>query len=211
MNIPPQDSIPLLKSSDILKDFDSRGVIPDFLDFLQETNKKINLVSRETSRVEVERLAADCLVPLALGMALEGRFIDIGSGGGFPAMVLLLVNPEISAVLYERTQKKARFLAEAVKRFNLQAKVIPGDFTSGIRQLDNDSFNFATLKLVTPDKNILFGLAGRLKSGSPLYYYGDYKRVVSRASSDLFEIIYRPYYLDNSEQLRTLTIFSRKS
>ena len=211
MNIPPQASIPLLKSSDILKDFDSRGVIPDFLDFLRETNKKFNLVSRETSREEINRLAADSLAPLALGAILEGSFIDIGSGGGFPALILLLVKPELSAVLYERTQKKARFLAEAVKRYNARAEVIPGDFVSTVTGQVQGGFDFATLKLVTPDKSILSGLADTLRPGAPLYYYGDYKRVAPNAASGLFDINYRPYYLDNSEQLRTLTIFSRKS
>ena len=67
---------------------------------------------RDVGRLE-ERHLLDSMSLLSL---LEGRprLLDIGSGGGFPGMVLAMGRPEMDVVLVERSQKKARFLQQVV-------------------------------------------------------------------------------------------------
>jgi 16S rRNA (guanine(527)-N(7))-methyltransferase RsmG len=56
--------------------------------------------------------------------------LDIGSGGGFPAMPLALALGELEAVLVDRSRKKAGFLENAVGELGLvgRVKVVQGDF-----------------------------------------------------------------------------------
>ncbi|TAN22277.1 MAG: hypothetical protein EPN33_08385 [Acidobacteria bacterium] len=52
-----------------------------------------------------------------------GRVVDLGSGAGFPGLVLALVRPELETTLVEATHKKAVFLEEAVAELGLAGRV----------------------------------------------------------------------------------------
>ena len=58
---------------------------------------------------------------------IDGDFADIGSGGGFPAIPVKILKPELSVTLIEATGKKCEFLKEVVKELNLlNVRVICG-------------------------------------------------------------------------------------
>ena len=73
------DSIQCFKSAEILSEFGLEKDLEAYLDVLFEYNKKINLVSRETSRSAIIRVAADCLIPFKFSQPPSGRFFDIFS------------------------------------------------------------------------------------------------------------------------------------
>ncbi len=52
----------------------------------------------------------------------RAQVIDIGSGGGAPAIPLLIVRSDIRVALYEATLKKAIFLREAISELNLKSR-----------------------------------------------------------------------------------------
>lgn len=51
---------------------------------------------------------------------INGDFVDIGSGGGFPSIPIKILKPELKATLLEATGKKCEFLKEVVKELNLK-------------------------------------------------------------------------------------------
>jgi 16S rRNA (guanine527-N7)-methyltransferase len=65
----------------------------------------------------VDSLAA---VPILRGHRVE-RFIDLGSGGGYPGVPIASALPAARALLLEPIQKKARFLATVVAAVGLEA------------------------------------------------------------------------------------------
>jgi 16S rRNA (guanine527-N7)-methyltransferase len=66
-------------------------------------------------RTVVDAHVADALVALELEQVRAARRIaDIGSGAGFPGLVLAAALPEASAVLVEASRRKCEFLARAV-------------------------------------------------------------------------------------------------
>ena len=83
----------------------SRG-LAEFLAFLLQANAGINLVSRKEAvpEVLVARHLLDALEALPL-MPPPGprrlRLVDIGSGGGFPAIPILLARPDLEGMLVE--------------------------------------------------------------------------------------------------------------
>ncbi len=58
------------------------------------------------------------------------RFIDVGSGGGLPALPLLMARSDLRATLVEANRKKAIFLREALTETGCasRAEVIPARF-----------------------------------------------------------------------------------
>jgi 16S rRNA (guanine527-N7)-methyltransferase len=104
-----------------------------FLAILLEKNTGMNLVSARSAdpRVLVETHLFDAL----LGVALlpgpgEGRvrLLDLGSGGGFPAIPLLVVRPDLEGTLVESSRKKAAYLDEALGRLALTARAVNARF-----------------------------------------------------------------------------------
>lgn len=48
---------------------------------------------------------------------------DLGSGAGFPGLVLAAMKPDLSVTLYEATAKKCAFLAAAAERMDLKVRI----------------------------------------------------------------------------------------
>jgi 16S rRNA (guanine527-N7)-methyltransferase len=110
-------------------EFESR--LQSYLEALLDTNRGINLVSRQDTFTHVARFTRECAFLAALLDAepkrpadKPPRLLDIGSGGGFPGMILKLALPTVQATLVEATQKKARFLAEVCRLLDLRGITI---------------------------------------------------------------------------------------
>ena len=80
-----------------------------YLDALLRWNTHIKLTSVTAPADVVEKHVLDSLAVVpALGSARE--LVDIGSGAGFPGLVVAAVRPEIRVTVVESIQKKAAFL-----------------------------------------------------------------------------------------------------
>jgi 16S rRNA (guanine527-N7)-methyltransferase len=88
-----------------------------YIALLLEWQAKTNLVAPSTLPQLWTRHIADSLQLLPLAPSAK-RWADLGSGGGFPAIVLACVLAETSGAtvhLVERNAKKAAFLREAIR------------------------------------------------------------------------------------------------
>jgi len=104
-----------------------------FLSILLEKSAAMNLVSARSADPEVlvETHLFDALLGLALLPRPRGcavRLLDLGSGGGFPAIPLLIVRPDLVGTLVESSRKKAAYLDEALDRLALTARVVNARF-----------------------------------------------------------------------------------
>lgn len=83
---------------------------------LMKFNVKLNLISRNTEREADEVHFADCILSSALLLKenLGERIFDIGSGNGFPGVVLGILDPKREFVLVESDQRKSEFLKHAI-------------------------------------------------------------------------------------------------
>jgi 16S rRNA (guanine527-N7)-methyltransferase len=78
-------------------------------------NRRINLVSEQTSREIVVRHFVDSLTPAPWIERPDGLLIDIGSGAGFPGIPLRIALPDLQLTLVESSRKKTSFLAHIVR------------------------------------------------------------------------------------------------
>src|ERR1700689_176830 len=88
-----------------------------YVDLLLEWQSKTNLVAPSTLPHLWTRHISDSLQLLSLAPSAK-TWVDLGSGGGFPGVVLacaLAETPDAMVHLVERNGKKAAFLREALR------------------------------------------------------------------------------------------------
>lgn len=98
-----------------------RALTSAFLGTLLETNRSFNLTA-VTEPAEAWRkhiLDSLSLVPSLAARPELLRILDVGSGGGLPALPLAIALPERTFTLLEATGKKARFLSETARNLGL--------------------------------------------------------------------------------------------
>ena len=97
-----------------------------YVERLLDTNTRINLVSRRGTTHHVSRFVRESLFLAGILHRDRSRFpdrvprlLDLGSGGGFPGVVLKIALPDVEVQLVEGTRKKATFLAEVAAALDL--------------------------------------------------------------------------------------------
>lgn len=109
----------------------------------------------------VDAHVADALVALELEQARAARRVaDLGSGAGFPGLVLAAALPQARVALVESSSKKCAFLARAAEAMGLRnAEVVPAraeQWTEGVGRCD-----LVTARAVAP-LNVLVEYAAPL-------------------------------------------------
>ncbi|MBV0891135.1 16S rRNA (guanine(527)-N(7))-methyltransferase RsmG [Paracoccus sp. Z118] len=89
-----------------------------YADLLTRWNPTINLVSPATLPDLWQRHIADS-IQLAELAPLEGRWVDLGSGGGLPGLVVAICRPQLSVTLLDSDARKATFLRTCVRELSL--------------------------------------------------------------------------------------------
>jgi 16S rRNA (guanine527-N7)-methyltransferase len=85
-----------------------------FASLLIRWNRTVNLIAPRDEAVIWDRHIADCLQLIPLMRPFPDRAIDLGSGAGFPGLVLALATG-VHFELIEGDQRKAAFLREAAR------------------------------------------------------------------------------------------------
>lgn len=106
-----------LPPTDVSRETDER--LDAFAALFLEWNRRINLVSAKDAAGLRERHIADSLQLLPLLPPAAAPVLDLGSGGGFPGLVLAAAAPNRAIHLVEADKRKAAFLTTAAARLGL--------------------------------------------------------------------------------------------
>jgi 16S rRNA (guanine527-N7)-methyltransferase len=116
-----------------------------YLAELEKWNKRINLVSaapRETL-IETHFLDSLTLLPLVKNCPSPG-LMDVGSGAGFPGLVLKIACPDLEVTLLEPRQKRTAFMRQVVRTLGLKGVAVLET------RLEKDNDNLAAWRNATP-------------------------------------------------------------
>lgn len=154
----------------VLSQFKSGEWLDRYWDMLSQENRKVNLVSRETGAKEFRRMAAESLLPFTQLRPPFESYLDIGSGGGLPAIPILLSGIVSGPTfLFERTQKKAVALGWIVSVLGIKnVKVFQESFGE---KLVVEKFALVTLSYVSLTQTLLNSISAVLKPGGVLVHY----------------------------------------
>jgi 16S rRNA (guanine527-N7)-methyltransferase len=90
-----------------------------YYDLLFRWNRKINLTSIDNLDLAIDRLLLEPLVAARHIPPDVRRLMDIGSGGGSPAIPFKLALPNVHLTMVEVKARKSAFLREAVRHLGL--------------------------------------------------------------------------------------------
>lgn len=149
---------------------DLAGQLTAYYELLDRWNRKINLTSLEDTDQAIDRLLLEPVIaarhlPHGAG-PLE--IMDVGSGGGSPALPLALAGgPRVSLTMVEAKTRKSAFLREAVRHLGLSsARVENARFEELLAQPDlHERFDVLSIRAVRIEPRVLMTLQAFLKSG----------------------------------------------
>lgn len=99
-----------------------------YLELIRKWNPKINLVAPSTIDDAASRHFADSAQAYRLVPSDATRLVDIGSGGGFPGLVLAILaaadRPDLKVTLIESDQRKAAFLRTVARETGVKVDVL---------------------------------------------------------------------------------------
>jgi 16S rRNA (guanine527-N7)-methyltransferase len=136
-----------------------------YYELLTRWNEKINLTSLADPDVAVDRLLLEP-VAAAAHLPLKPKLMDLGSGGGSPAIPLALALNAPQLVMVESRQRKAAFLREALREVG-----IPGEVkTARFEELTGEprfggSMDVVSIRAVKIDPFALEAIAAFLRTG----------------------------------------------
>ena len=159
----------------------SRETLNGFYEYetlLSKWNEKINLVSKNTLVDIWERHFLDSGQIIKHVEASGKRWVDVGSGAGFPGLVvaLLLRDRKIDCdlVLVEKNQKKGFFLNEVIRKLNLSVEVVNGN----IDTLEPLNADILTARAFSELNNLIeIAFRHRKKEGICLFLKGENYRI----------------------------------
>jgi len=130
--------------------------LASFLALLAETNEVINLTSDADPRHLLITHIRDSLAPLLVGLEAPHSLLDIGTGGGFPAVPLALAWPTTTVTMSESIGKKAHFLESLVGNVPLPgARVIHGRVEDHASALPERAFDMITARSIAHIATVL--------------------------------------------------------
>ena len=116
---------------------------------LREWNEKMNLTAIKEPRDIAVKHFYDSLLFLANSEIPQGaRVIDVGTGAGFPGVVLKIARPDIELTLLDSLNKRLIFLSELTKALGIKAELIHARAEEGAKPPIRESFDIATARAV---------------------------------------------------------------
>ena len=105
-----------------------------FVKSVIDVNKEHNFISKSTEGDIWHRHVLDSAQLVKFISFKQGSLADLGSGAGFPGIVLAIfnVNLDFHVKLYEKSAVKSAFLKKIVKELDLNAKILGNIYKDNI-------------------------------------------------------------------------------
>ena len=145
----------------------------EYMRLLSRWNQRMNLTRLGEDDLGVDRLVVEPFAAAARLPAGTATMVDIGSGGGSPAVPMKLARPEIALHMVEARARKAGFLREVVRGLALTDVDVHGcRFERLAEQSDvAASADVVTVRAVKVDRQALSVLGCLLREGGQLFLF----------------------------------------
>ena len=127
-----------------------------YLDLLVDYNSHTNLTAIRDSKDAIEKHFIDSLLLQNFIKAEDKTALDIGTGAGFPGMVLAICNPNITFTLMDSVGKKTKFLEIVKETLKLEnVNVVNARAEEFINEENRESFSIGLCRGVSKLPTIL--------------------------------------------------------
>jgi 16S rRNA (guanine527-N7)-methyltransferase len=137
-------------------------------------NRSINLTGLRNNREITLKHFLDSLTPLTLLQPMKGeRWIDVGTGAGFPGLVLKIVSPHLEMILLEAIGKKVAFLHHLTGLLRLEGVSVVQDRLEKLRgAVWERRFDLLLTRAVSPAVVLRSGVGLVRRGGKMLFFQG---------------------------------------
>jgi 16S rRNA (guanine527-N7)-methyltransferase len=183
-----------------------------FARLISEKNENVNLISRKDVDSIIENhIFLSSYITKYLPEKCT-RFLDIGTGGGFPGIPLAIMRPDMKGVLIDSTGKKIDAVKEFVDRLKLSNVTVINDRVESPQFLSeySESFDLITSRATVPliillryalplvkDKSFLAAIKGGDLEEELQKTVLKYKAYIKK--STIFELSYKPSNVRNQK------------
>ena len=98
-------------------------LLDKYMQLVLEANKYVNLTAITNTRDFIVKHIIDSLT-LIPHIPQDCELIDVGTGAGFPGVVVKLARDDIKLFLMDARKKRINFLAEALNKINIDAETV---------------------------------------------------------------------------------------
>ena len=142
----------LLKDSPVTLDEKALERLNIYGNLLVEWNEKMNLTAITEPKAVVIKHFLDCLTFFsAVNPKENAKIIDVGTGAGFPGMVLKIARPDLKITLLDSLNKRLIFLKEVSEKTGLDLDIIHARAEEGGRKAElREKFDYSCARAVAP-------------------------------------------------------------
>lgn len=161
-----------------------------YYNFLKTENRKYNLTSITDADAVIKKHFLDSLALLPyINNEEKHRWLDIGTGAGFPGLVLKLFLPGDGFYLIDSSSKKINFLNQLIYKLNISGVEATHGRAEDLADIEGwrESFDFVTSRAVAPLNILLEYVLPFVRKGGYGYLYKgpDYKKEINEADNAL--------------------------
>ncbi len=166
--------------------------IARFKEELFRWSEKLNLLSNR-DRHRIDEHILDSLLPLErISIEKKGRWADLGSGNGLPAIPIIILQKDICLDLIESSHKKSIYLKDILKELKITRAKVVEERVEKIGHLSyfRESYDVVISRAFTP-LPMLINLAFPLirKGGFGLFYLSkEAKKLISQCKNLIMEL-----------------------
>lgn len=121
-----------------------------YFELLAEWNEKMNLTAiKDESGVALKHFADSLSLLNFVDIPQNSSLADVGTGAGFPGVVLKIARPDIKLTLIDSLNKRLVFLGEVCAQLGIKAELIHSRAEDGARDEKlRENFDFAVSRAV---------------------------------------------------------------
>lgn len=140
-----------LKLIGINIDIEQLNKLSKYYELLIEWNKKINLTAiTEKEQVYLKHFYDSLTLNKIIDLKKENSICDIGTGAGFPGVVLKIVFPNLKVTLVDSLNKRIDFLNLIIKELELENIIAIHTRSEEFALTNREKFDVVTARAVAP-------------------------------------------------------------
>ena len=130
-------------------------MLEKYYQLLEEENKKYNLTAITNKEDVYLKHFYDSLTLSKIIKLNSQTLCDIGTGAGFPGLVLKIIFPNLKVTLVDATEKKCNFLKIVIKELELKEIEVINERAEIYSKTVREKYDIVTSRAVAPLKHLL--------------------------------------------------------
>ena len=146
-----------MKKDEFYKEIEKLGIsitpnmkqqLEEYANFLLEYNEHTNLTAIKTKKEVYLKHFYDSLTLTKIANLEKGSLLDVGTGAGFPGLILAIIFPNLDVTLLDSNNKKITFLKECITRLQIKNAHTVYSRAEDYTKIHRESFDFVTSRAV---------------------------------------------------------------